>query len=406
MSKYKGNILSASPPVMDGVKYTGQASGRWTPQEYVVALSENKWVKALSIPDAPTGVNANAGDSFIDVTFSAPVDTGGVAISNYEVVISPTNVATTGNTSPIRVTGLTNNTTYSVSVHAVNSQGKGIDTTISGLVPTALVSRLIQTTNSAGVSNASNVLAFKSGNYIIVSFTTYNTNLTPKNRFHTIWVDATTFAIVTSNSQAYSTQELGYNNLPVVNSAGDIMMGIRPTDYYGTKSYAFSASSLGFYGSYTYHGGPTWAQSYIQMLVGDMGTSPTCFYSVGWMYDVANGYIYYTYVSQNITSGSGTNAYYVIDTGTIGIRAMGVRNNVYIATNNGLLKFSKALSKIMDVTLSSGYINQIAESANVTQLYYVYNNSILVKSSDKSYVSIHSSSISSNSCLAFFCVKL
>ena len=135
MSTYKGSLLSAITPVMDGVKYTGQASGRWNLQEYIAALSENTWVKALTVPDAPVNVSAVAGNGVIDVAFSTPTDNGGDPITYYEVVVLPSNSVTTGNTSPIRVSGLTNGVAYSVNIHAVNSLGTGLNATISGVIP-------------------------------------------------------------------------------------------------------------------------------------------------------------------------------------------------------------------------------------------------------------------------------
>ncbi len=83
---------------------------------------------AATAPGAPTGVMVSPGDAKLLVTFTAPADNGGSAITGYTVTATPasgTPVTATGTTSPITVTGLTNGTAYTVTVKATNAVGTG-----------------------------------------------------------------------------------------------------------------------------------------------------------------------------------------------------------------------------------------------------------------------------------------
>jgi hypothetical protein len=77
------------------------------------------------VPAAPTIGLVTPGAGQVIVAFTAPTDTGGSAITSYQVVSSPGSVVATGASSPITVTGLTNGTAYTFRVAAINSYGAG-----------------------------------------------------------------------------------------------------------------------------------------------------------------------------------------------------------------------------------------------------------------------------------------
>ena len=79
----------------------------------------------LRNPDAPTGVTAAAGDAQATVSFTAPANVGGSAISAYYAVSNPGQITASGASSPVTVTGLTNDTAYTFQVWALNSFGPG-----------------------------------------------------------------------------------------------------------------------------------------------------------------------------------------------------------------------------------------------------------------------------------------
>lgn len=77
-----------------------------------------------TVPGAPTGVTATAGNASASVAFTAPSD-GGSAITGYTVTSSPGSFTGTGSAPPISVNGLTNGTAYTFTVTATNAIGTG-----------------------------------------------------------------------------------------------------------------------------------------------------------------------------------------------------------------------------------------------------------------------------------------
>jgi hypothetical protein len=77
----------------------------------------------LEVANPPTGASASAGEAEADVSFTAPSNTGGSAITGYGVISTPGDFTATGAASPITVTGLTNGTSYTFKVWAINSYG-------------------------------------------------------------------------------------------------------------------------------------------------------------------------------------------------------------------------------------------------------------------------------------------
>ncbi|WP_158082364.1 S-layer homology domain-containing protein, partial [Paenibacillus ferrarius] len=100
-----------------------------------------------AVPSAPTAVTATAGNGQAIVSFAIPAVNGGSAITKYEVTALPGNITAAGPASPITVTGLTNGTTYTFTVRAVNLTGSSAASAVSNAVtPTA------STNNSGGSS--------------------------------------------------------------------------------------------------------------------------------------------------------------------------------------------------------------------------------------------------------------
>ena len=105
----------------------------------------------MTVPDAPTGVVGTAGDSSVQVSWSAPASDGGSPITDYEVSVydSSGGVATgaTGTTSRLvgsattnyAFTGLSNGTAYTFRVVALNATGTGSASALSDSVVPATV---------------------------------------------------------------------------------------------------------------------------------------------------------------------------------------------------------------------------------------------------------------------------
>lgn len=123
-------------------------------------------VKA-TVPDAPTGAAATyASYTSATVTFAAPSNNGGSAITNYTVTSSPGSLTASGNSLSLVVTGLTGNTAYTFTVKATNAIGNSVASSAS-----ASKTAINDHTGGSVIST--------SGDYKVVSFTASGTfNLT------------------------------------------------------------------------------------------------------------------------------------------------------------------------------------------------------------------------------------
>ena len=68
------------------------------------------------------------------VSFTAPVLTGGSVITGYTVTSTPGGITASGPSSPIVISGLTNGTAYTFTVHATNAAGNGPESSPSNSV--------------------------------------------------------------------------------------------------------------------------------------------------------------------------------------------------------------------------------------------------------------------------------
>ena len=109
----------------------------------VSANSNTTSTVAAVVPGAPTISTATAtGGTTASVTFTAPSDNGGAAITSYTASSSPGNITGTlnqANGGTITVTGLTTDTEYTFTVRATNSSGTSNVSTASNSIRTFAV---------------------------------------------------------------------------------------------------------------------------------------------------------------------------------------------------------------------------------------------------------------------------
>jgi hypothetical protein len=87
------------------------------------------------VPGSPTGVYTNGVEyQKATINFSAPASNGGLAITGYRVTSSGGQVVN-GTSSPIIVTGLTNGTSYTFTVQAINSAGPSVASSSTSVTP-------------------------------------------------------------------------------------------------------------------------------------------------------------------------------------------------------------------------------------------------------------------------------
>lgn len=91
----------------------------------------------IKVPDAPASILAIVGDTSASIYFTQ-LYTGGSPIIDYEVISSPDSLSAVGTSSPINITGLTNNTSYYFSVRSRNISGYSPVATSNVIIPKSL----------------------------------------------------------------------------------------------------------------------------------------------------------------------------------------------------------------------------------------------------------------------------
>ncbi len=127
------------------------------------AASNTVAVTPVSVPGAPGWVSATRGDRSIRVSFDAPAGNGS-PITVYTLTLAPGGSSHSCAASPCVLTGLTNGTTYSVAVSAVNAVGTGPAVTSNAVVPAAVPDSVTSFTVIAGDGSATVEFAAPSDN--------------------------------------------------------------------------------------------------------------------------------------------------------------------------------------------------------------------------------------------------
>lgn len=130
MSKYKGNLVSATQTVLSGTNYTGKANGKFSLTEQIQAKQSSLWAKGATNPTTPTIGTATANLGGASILFTPSTDIGAAGTLTYTAVSTPEGISATGTASPLNITGLTNGTYYTFKIKATNSLN--LDSSFSG----------------------------------------------------------------------------------------------------------------------------------------------------------------------------------------------------------------------------------------------------------------------------------
>jgi hypothetical protein len=115
----------------------------------------------LTVPAAPTGLTATAGNAQVSLSWLAPSSDGGSAVTGYDVyegTSSGGESSTPVSSSPLppnatsdTVTGLTNGTTYYFTIEAVNSIGRSVASNQASATPMASSSGYWEVASDGGI---------------------------------------------------------------------------------------------------------------------------------------------------------------------------------------------------------------------------------------------------------------
>ena len=113
--------------------------------------STGPYFKTPAVPDAPTIGTATLNGSNVDVAFTPSTNNNGSTITSYTATSSPGGITASGSSSPISVTGLSSNTTYTFTVKANNAVGASAASAASNSVTSPqLYSLLMSFTGTNG----------------------------------------------------------------------------------------------------------------------------------------------------------------------------------------------------------------------------------------------------------------
>ncbi|MGG4142655.1 cadherin-like beta sandwich domain-containing protein [Paenibacillus algorifonticola] len=128
----------------------------------------------IQVPGTSTAITAAPGNAQAVVSFTAPVDNGGSPVKGYEVTAMPGNITVSGVSSPITVTGLTNGTTYTFTVKALNIAGSSASSAESNAVTPTAPSSGGSSGGSGGGSTSNPSTPTTTGVNVLINGTIYN----------------------------------------------------------------------------------------------------------------------------------------------------------------------------------------------------------------------------------------
>jgi hypothetical protein len=145
----------------DGVTWTSSGSisassiayGNGT---FVAFGAGSSFYTSASTPSAPTSLSATAGDGQATISFT-PGSDGGSAITNYKYSTDGTNytaLSPTDSSSPVTISGLTNGTSYTIYLKAVNANGDSAASSSVTVTPSSTPSAPTSLSATAGDGQA------------------------------------------------------------------------------------------------------------------------------------------------------------------------------------------------------------------------------------------------------------
>lgn len=134
------SVTAATGPIMvpgltNGTAYSCSVTARNAIGSSAASAAVS--VTPATVPGAPSITAIAAGNAELSITFAAPSSDGGNAITGYSASCGASTTTVSGTSSPLKITGLTNGTTYSCTVSATNEVGPGPASVAQTGIPSA-----------------------------------------------------------------------------------------------------------------------------------------------------------------------------------------------------------------------------------------------------------------------------
>jgi hypothetical protein len=212
----------------------------WNILNKYVGLAKPGTPLSVSATDVGTGRAYNNGAA--TVSFVAPT-TGGL-VDSYTVISSPGNITATGLTSPITITGLQSNTSYTFTVSAINSSGPTISSSSSSITATTVPQAPTLSSLTSGFERVvatftNNATGGKSitSNTVTPAGLSGTTGSSPLNVTSLIGGTTYSFSVTATNGNGTSAASNVISEIPFTASGGTI------STYSNYKVHTFSTSS-------------------------------------------------------------------------------------------------------------------------------------------------------------------
>ena len=322
---------------------------------YIASVPGNASGPSITVPGAPTGVSAVAGNAEAVITFTAPTNTGGAPITGYKVTSSPATTTVIGSSSPITVTGLTNGVSYTFAVVAVNSVGdSAASVNSSAVTPTAPIPRTagLATLATSFYDNANLGYTSLYGNFSKLTTDSatntivgglYRTGTFTLNKPDTDGITqiatlTETFDGTTSFTQGPTTYYMNNIFVAKYSNAGVPIWSakISGTSNAGATLYGVACDSQNNIYAYIGVGGSTATPNVISFYNSDNSVFATKSNTFGFGFSIPAGYFLVKYNASgiiqwinSITAGDNNNQYVLANTGDVVIDGL---DNVYVTT--------------------------------------------------------------------------
>ena len=246
-----GTTLSY-PGLTNGTPYTFTVKATNNANLTSVDSTASAGVTPSTVPGAPTGATATAGNISAVVSWTPPVNTGGAAITSYTITNNINSATYSPTSSPFTVPNLLSTTSYTFSITANNINGPSLAAATTNAVtpnPAAYPSAPLNVLATAGNASAevSWTAPLSTGATSITSYTV--TSVPPVGGSHTVAGTLLSYNYgALTNGTAYTFSVTATNNGSLTSPAGT-SESVTPAEVEVPTEYVIQISSFNVFGT-------------------------------------------------------------------------------------------------------------------------------------------------------------